>query len=413
MWLNIVVTFSRDFVQIIFGEGNFMRQQILESFYEAFGKEGGMPRVFFSPGRVNLIGEHIDYNGGLVFPCALNLGTYGVIRKRNDNIVKIVSGNVTLPIQFSLDELAYDPKHSWGNYIKGVILQFIEAGYDIGGFELYIYGNLPNGAGLSSSASLNTLAALAIDSIFELATDPIERVKMCQKAEHYNGVNCGIMDPFACAMGKKDHALLLDCATLEYKHVPLNLGDYRILVANTNAKRGLADSKYNERLAECKQALADLQKVCDIKELCDLTPEAFEKHKGVIQDETNRKRAEHAVYEHYRTKEAAQALSEGRLEDLFIYMEESHLSLRDLYDVVGDALDAMVQPMLEYAKLHPTHVLGSRMTGAGFGGCTVNIVHKDYANDIMEHVGKAYLEKTGTEATFYIAEVADGACELV
>jgi len=390
-----------------------MRQQILECLYEAFGKAGGTPRVFFSPGRVNLIGEHTDYNGGLVFPCAINLGTYGAVRKRDDNIVKVVSGNVALPIEFSLDELAHNPKHSWGNYVKGVIVQFIEAGYEIGGFELYIFGNLPNGAGLSSSASLNTLAALALDSIFELGTDPVGRVKMCQKAEHYNGVNCGIMDPFACAMGKKDHALLLDCATLEYKQIPLNLGDYRILIANTNYKRGLADSKYNERLAECKQALADLQKVCDIKELCDLTPEEFEKHKGAIQDETNRKRAEHAVYENYRTKEAAEALSEGRLGDLFKYMEESHLSLRDLYDVVGDALDAMVQPMLEYAKLHPARVLGSRMTGAGFGGCTVSIVHKDYADDIMEYVGKAYFDRTGIEAGFYMAEAADGASELL
>ena len=389
-----------------------MRQQMLENFYEVFGKDGSTPRVFFSPGRVNLIGEHTDYNGGLVFPCALSMGTYGAIRKRSDNIVKLVSGNVATPIEFSLDELAHDPKHSWGNYLKGVILQLIEAGHQIGGFELYIYGNLPNGAGLSSSASLNTLTALALDSIFELGTDPIERVIMCQKAEHYNGIMCGVMDPFACAMGKKDHALLLDCATLEYKQIPLNLGDYRILIANTNYKRGLADSKYNERLAECQQALADLQKVCDIKALCDLTPEEFEKHKGAIQNETNRKRAEHAVYENYRTKEAAQALSEGRLGDLFKYMEESHLSLRDLYDVVGDALDAMVQPMMAYAKLHPTRVLGARMTGAGFGGCTVNIVHKDYADEIMEYVGKAYLDKTGTEASFYIAEVADGACEL-
>ena len=391
-----------------------MKQQILDGFYQAFGKEGGQPRVFFSPGRVNLIGEHIDYNGGLVFPCALNLGTYGAIRKRVDNTVKLVSGNVKMPVEFSLNNLAHDPKHGWGNYLKGVIIQLLEAGHKLSGFEMYIWGNLPNGAGLSSSASLNTLTALALNNTFDLGIDPVERAKMCQKAEHYNGVNCGIMDPFACAMGKKDHALLLDCATLEYEQIPLNLGDYRILIANTNYRRGLADAKYNERRAECDTALAELQKVCDIKELCDLTPEEFEKHKDAIQDETRRKRVEHVVYEHYRTKEAAKALSEGRLGDLYGYMEDSHTSLRDLYDVVGNALDAMVQPMLEYARLYntPPRVLGSRMTGAGFGGCTVSIVHKDYASDIKKYVGKAYLDKTGTEASFYIAEVADGACEI-
>jgi len=391
-----------------------VRQQILDGFYQAFGKAGGEPRVFFSPGRVNLIGEHIDYNGGLVFPCALNLGTYGAIRKRYDSLVELVSGNVRTPVEFSLDNLAHDPEHSWGNYLKGVIIQLLEAGHKLGGFEMYIWGNLPNGAGLSSSASLNTLTALALNSIFGLGIDPIERAKMCQKAEHYNGVNCGIMDPFACAMGKKDHALLLDCATLEYEQIPLNLGDYRILIANTNYRRGLADAKYNERRAECDAALVELQKVCDIKELCDLTPEEFEKHKNAIPDETRRKRVQHVVYEHYRTKAMAKALSEGKLEDLFGYMEDSHLSLRDLYDVVGDALDAMVQPTLEYARRHnnPPRVLGSRMTGAGFGGCTVSIVHKNYANNIKEFVGKAYLNKTGTEASFYIAEVADGACEI-
>ncbi|MCL1788332.1 MAG: galactokinase [Defluviitaleaceae bacterium] len=391
-----------------------MRQQILEKFIETYGSQGGEPRVFFSPGRVNLIGEHIDYNGGLVFPCALTLGTYGAIRKRDDNMVRLVSGNVTQPIEFTLDNLQHDPDHSWGNYVKGVIVQFMEAGYKVGGFDMYIYGNLPNGAGLSSSASLNTLVALAIDSLFGFGVDPVTRVKMCQKAEHYNGVNCGIMDPFACAMGEKDHAILLDCATLEYRQIPLELGDYRILIANTNYKRGLADSKYNERLAECKAALADLQTVCDIEELCDLSPEEFEQYKGAIKDDTNRKRAEHAVYENYRTKEMANALSAGRLDELFVYMEESHESLRDLYDVVGDALDAMVMPMVDYARLHsnPARVLGTRMTGAGFGGCTVSIVHKDYANDIIDYVGKAYYEKTGTEGSFYMAEVADGAREI-
>jgi len=389
------------------------RELLLQKFSDKFG-EGGNPRVFFSPGRVNLIGEHIDYNGGLVFPCALNLGTYGVIRSRTDNTAKLFTGNFESDVSFSLDDLAHNPAHKWGNNVKGVVIQLLEAGAKLGGFDLYIWGNLPNSAGLSSSASLNTLVALALGSIFDFEVDPIERAKMCQRAEHYIGVNCGIMDPFACGLGKENHAILLDCATLEYEQIPLELGDYRILIANTNYKRGLADAKYNERRAECEQALADLQTVCHgLKEICELTPEEFEKHKNAIKNETNRNRAQHAVYEHYRTKAAAKALAEGRLTELYKYMEDSHTSLRDLYDVVGPALDAMVQPTHEYARKHPDRVLGSRMTGAGFGGCTVSIVHKDYADDIMKYVGDRYKKSTGTDASFYIAEVSGGAMEVL
>ena len=384
-----------------------MRQQIFDGFISAFGASGGQPRVFFSPGRVNLIGEHIDYNGGLVMPCALNLGTYGAIRKREDNEIKLVSGNFDSNISFSLDELTHNVKHSWGNYPKGVVAELIKQGYKIGGFEMYIFGTLPNSAGLSSSASLNTLVAIALNSIFELDIEPVERAIICRMAERFCDVNCGIMDPFACTMGKKDHAILLDCNTLEYSYAPLNLGDYRILIANTNYKRGLADSKYNERLAECEAALADLKKVCDINALCELSPEEFEKYKNAISNETHRKRAEHAVYENFRTKEAARALKEGNLAELAPLMIASHLSLRDLYEVVGDALDAMFEPSANFEG-----VLGTRMTGAGFGGCTVTIVHKDDADDFIKHVGDAYYKQTGTEASFYIAEVSDGASEI-
>jgi len=391
---------------------DYMRQQILEDFLKTFGSDGGEPRIFFAPGRVNLIGEHIDYNGGLVMPCALDLGTYGAVRKRSDNVIKLVSGNFNLPVTFSLNNLEQDKSHGWGNYPKGIVSLLQDAGHKLSGFEMFIFGNLPNGAGLSSSASLNSLTVLALSNIFELNVPPVERALLCQKAEHLNGVNCGIMDPFACTMGKKDHAILLDCATLEYKHIPMNLGDYRIVIANTNSRRGLADSEYNKRRAECEQALADLQKVVNIKELCDLSPEDFEKHKAVIQDDIPRNRAEHAVYENFRTKEAARELSDGNLEKLLPFMAESHSSLRDLYEVVGDALDAMVIPAAAYGATHPKRVLGARMTGAGFGGCTVNIVHKDFADDFMEHVGKEYHSKTGTEASFYVAQVSDGACEI-
>jgi len=384
-----------------------MRQQVLDGFISAFGTNGDTPRVFFSPGRVNLIGEHIDYNGGLVMPCALNLGTYGAIRKREDNVVKLVSGNFDSHILFSLDELTHNTKHGWGNYPKSVVAELIDRGYKIGGFEMYIFGTLPNSAGLSSSASLNTLVAMAVNNIFELDIEPVEIALICRMAERFCGVSCGIMDPFACTMGKKDHAILLDCNTLEYSYAPLNLGDYRILIANTNYRRGLADSKYNERLAECEAALAELKNVCNISTLCDLSPQDFEKYKNAISNETLRKRAEHAVYENFRTKEAAHALKKGNLKELAPLMIASHLSLRDLYEVVGDALDAMFEPSSKFEG-----ILGTRMTGAGFGGCTVTIVHKDDADNFIKHVSDAYYKQTGTNASFYIAEVADGAEEI-
>ena len=391
-----------------------MREQILENFLQTFGEEGGKPRVFFSPGRVNLIGEHIDYNGGLVLPCALSLGTYGAIRKRSDNLIKLFSGNFDTPADFSLDEQLHDPAHKWGNYPKGVVATLKESGYELGGFEMYIFGNLPSGAGLSPSASLNTLVTTALATVFELNITPIKIAQLCQKAENFNGVNCGIMDPFACTMGKKDHAILLNCNTLEYEHIPLNFGDYRILIANTNHRRGLADSKYNERRAQCEEALAQLQKVCDINELCDLSVQDFEKYKNVIKEEIPRKRAEHAVTENKRTKDAARALKEGDFQKLRSLMIASHQSLDELYDVVGDALTAMFEAAFEYEVLHRLHlrVIGTRMTGAGFGGCTVNIVHKDHIDDFIENVGKDYFLRTGVKASFYVAETSDGTSEI-
>jgi len=390
-----------------------MRQEISDNFLQVFGAENGQPRVFFAPGRVNLIGEHIDYNGGFVMPCALSIGTYGAIRKRGDNIVKLISGNTDSSlITFSLDELVYDEAHSWGNYPKGVVALLKEKGYEIGGFDMYIWGNLPSGAGLSSSASLNTLVMLALNTIFDLGIDPVERAKLCQVAERFHGVNCGIMDPFASTMGKDNHAILLNCDTLEYEQIPLNLGDYQIIIANTNYRRGLADSKYNERRAECEQALADLQKVCDIKELCELSPKVFEAFKDKIECETARKRAEHAVYENFRTKEAARVMKAGKLDELFPLMRESHLSLRDLYEVTGKALDTLTAAAVNYGKKNPGAVIGTRMTGAGFGGCTVNIVRKDVTEDFIQSVGRLYHAGLEMEASFYVAEVSGGAREL-
>ena len=373
--------------------------------------------MFFSPGRVNLIGEHIDYNGGLVMPCALDIGTYGAIRLRSDNIIRLVSGNFDNSAVINLDELEHKSSHGWANYPKAVVSIIQQMGHKLSGFEIYILGNLPNGAGLSSSASLNTLVAFALDKMFGLNIDPIERVKICQKAEAINGVNCGIMDPFACTMGKKDHAILLDCNTLKYKYVPLNLGEYRIIIANTNRKRELANSAYNERRQECEQALTDLQKVPElsgkIKYLCDLTPEQFDKHAAAITNETNRRRAKHAVYENHRTKSAAKALSDGEIDALFHLMIGSHLSLRDLYEVACWALDAMVQPAFLYGMTpkNPPIMMGTRMTGAGFGGCTVSIVHSNYIEEFTQHVGEEYRIKTGITADFYVARSSEGVME--
>lgn len=394
-----------------------MRQEILNNFLQIFGAEAGQPRIFFAPGRVNLIGEHIDYNGGLVMPCALSIGTYGAIRKRSDNNVKLISGNLDSNlVTFSLDKLVYEKEHMWGNYPKGVLALLKEKGYSLSGFDMYVWGNLPSGAGLSSSASLNTLVALALNSIFDLGISPIERAKLCQAAEGFNNVNCGIMDPFACTMGEENHAMLLNCATLEYEQIPLNLGEYQIVIANTNYRRGLADSKYNERRAECEQALADIQKVYNINELCDLTPELFEKYKGAVcraNGYTLRNRVEHVVYENYRTKEAAHAMKEGNLSELLSLMRWSHLSLRELYEVTGKALDALADAAIQYGEENPDCIVGARMTGAGFGGCTVNIIKSSHTDNFIKTVGKLYRAATDTEASFYVAEVSGGAKELL
>jgi len=392
-----------------------MRQEIIKNFEEVFGQGDGV-RVFFSPGRVNLIGEHTDYNGGSVLPCAINLGTYGAIRKRDDNIIKLISGNfVGSYVEFTLDQLVFDDEHGWGNYPKGVVAQFVNAGYKIGGFELYVFGYLPNGAGLSSSASITTLVALALNNLFDLEVDPIMRVKFCQAAEVFNGVNCGIMDPFIITMGKRGHAMQLNCRTLEYSHIPLNLKEYNLVITNSNVKRGLASSKYNERRAECEQALADLQKFYYVKNLCDLLPRDFEKIMGRINEIDHRYRAAHVVYENDRVYRMADMLRAGNLGGLKDIMTDSHESLRAWYKVSGEYLDALVESALSYENIHPGNigtVLGARMTGAGFGGCTVNIVQRDHTDTFKYHVGSEYRRITGKNASFYITEAAEGAAEI-
>ena len=380
-----------------------------QKFQEVFGAPA--EKQFFAPGRVNLIGEHTDYNGGNVFPCAIDKGTYGLVKKRNDRKFRMYSENFADlgVMEFTLDELTNDKKHDWANYPKGVIKMFLEAGQKIdSGFDILFSGNIPNGAGLSSSASIEMLTAIVLKDLFHLSIDSVEMAQLGKKTENlFIGVNSGIMDQFAVAMGKKDNAILLDCNTLKYDYVPVVLKDEVIVITNTNKRRGLADSKYNERRAECDEALAELQTKLPIKALGELSIEQFEANKDLIKSPIRQKRAKHAVYENQRTLKAQKELSAGNLAEFGKLMNQSHISLRDDYEVTGVELDTLAALAWEQPG-----VVGSRMTGAGFGGCTVSIVKKDKVDDFIKNVGEAYKNKIGYAADFYIASVSDGAKKL-
>ena len=386
-----------------------MLEKLYDKFKELFGYEA--ESKFFSPGRVNLIGEHTDYNGGHVFPCAIHRGTYALVKKRDDKKFRMYSENFENLgiIEFLLDNLVNEKKHKWVNYPKGVVKMFIEAGYKIdSGFDVLFYGNIPNGSGLSSSASIEIVTSIILKDLYNLDIDMVEMVKLSQKAENqFIGVNSGIMDQFAVGMGKKDNAILLDCNTLKYSYAPVILKDKVLVIGNTNKKRGLADSKYNERRAECEEALKDLQKELDIQSLGELSVEEFNKSEKLIKNEINRKRAKHAIYENQRTIKAQKELMEGNLEEFGRLMNESHVSLRDDYEVTGIELDTMVE-----IAWNQEGVIGSRMTGAGFGGCTISIVKKDAVDKFIENVGKEYKEKVGLDADFYVVNISDGAKKL-
>ncbi|MDO4690022.1 MAG: galactokinase [Fusobacterium sp.] len=388
-----------------------MLEELILDFKKIFGEFENI-KTFFSPGRVNLIGEHTDYNGGFVFPCALDFGTYAVVRKREDKNFKMYSKNFEHLglIDFALEDLVYKRKDNWVNYPKGVIKVFLDHGLVIDrGLDILFYGNIPNGAGLSSSASLEVLVAVILKNMFKLDIDMIEMVKYCQIAENkFIGVNSGIMDQFAVGMGKKDRAILLDCNSLDYEYVPVKLENMSIVIANTNKKRGLADSKYNERRASCEAAVEELNRNgINIKYLGELTVEDFEKVKHFIRDEEQLKRARHAVKENERTKEAVKILKDGKIEEFGELMNESHVSLRDDYEVTGIELDSLVE-----AAWNEIGTIGSRMTGAGFGGCTVSIVKNENLESFIKNVGKKYKAKTGLEASFYIANIGNGAGEI-
>lgn len=382
---------------------------VIKRFKELYGDGKEKIRVFYAPGRVNLIGEHTDYNGGYVFPCALSFGTFAVARKREDNIIKFASTNFDLKLEISSDEVFYDRTHDWANYPKGVIKYFKERGFTVGGFEVLYDGNIPNGAGLSSSASIELATCVMLKGLFDCDIDMLDMVKLSQKAENnFIGVKCGIMDQFSIGMGKKDNAVLLNCKTIQYRYVPIKLDGYKLIISNTNKRRGLTDSKYNERRTQCEQALEDLKKGLDINCLGDMDAAAFEKNRHLIKDETAAKRAEHIVYEDERVLNASGKLEAGDIEGFGTLMNESHKSLRDLYEVTGKELDTLVE---EAWNVEGT--IGSRMTGAGFGGCTVSIVRDDAAFEFKKRVGENYKRRTGLTADFYTAEIGDGARELL
>ncbi len=383
-----------------------MKETILKKFAEVFGDAEGA-KAYFAPGRVNLIGEHTDYNGGHVFPCALTIGTYGVARKRNDNKLRFYSMNFDGlgVIESSLEDLVPSKEAGWTNYPKGVIWAFEQKGMKVPfGMDLLLNGNIPNGSGLSSSASVEVLTGFILRDFYGFEVSNQDLALIGQFSENnYNKVNCGIMDQFAIAMGSKNNAIFLDTATLEYEYAPIKLEDAKIVIACSNKKRGLGDSKYNERRSECETALAELQQVVKIKSLGDLDEETFEKFKSIIQSDVRKKRAKHAVYENQRTIRAVEALKNNDVKLFGELMNASHVSLRDDYEVTGIELDTLVE---EAWKVEG--VIGSRMTGAGFGGCTVSIVKDEAIDSFIEQVGKAYEQKIGYAADFYVVEIGDG-----
>ena len=379
-------------------------------FEEKFGK--AETRGFFSPGRVNLIGEHTDYNGGHVFPCAISLGTYALVADRQDSKTRIYSMNQEGAgiIEFEMSGLYYDSAKGWANYPMGVVKVFEDAGHKCShGFDILIYGTLPNGSGLSSSASLEVLTAVILNDAFSFGLDMVEMVKLSQKAENtFVGVNCGIMDQFAVGMGKKDCAILLDCSTLEYRYSKIALDGASIVITNTNKPHSLASSAYNVRRAQCEHALNELKEVRpELATLGSLTNLEYDKLAGHISDHVERQRARHAVYENQRTLEAVKALEANDVARFGELMDMSHVSLRDDYDVTGVELDTLAELAWEQEG-----VIGSRMTGAGFGGCTVSLVKNEAIEAFKQKVEAAYEKKIGYKPSFYVANIADGTHRL-
>lgn len=387
-----------------------MKETVLKKFEELYGDANGAG-VYFAPGRVNMIGEHTDYNGGHVFPCALTIGTYAAVRKRADRKLRFYSMNFKKMgvVESSLDDLTPSDAAGWTNYPKGVMWAFAERGMKMDcGLDIVLNGNIPNGSGLSSSASLEVLTGFYLRDLYGFDVTNVDLALIGQYSENnFNGMNCGIMDQFASAMGKKDNAIFLDTADLSYQYAPLVLDGAKIIVTNSNVKHSLVNSAYNERRSECEKALEELKTVVDIKGLGDLSEEQFEANKGAIKDEVRKKRAKHAVYENQRTIRAVEALKNNNLKEFGELMNASHVSLRDDYEVSCEEIDVLVE---EAWKVDG--VIGSRITGGGFGGCTVSIVKDEAVAAFQEKVGAAYQERVGKAADFYVVEIGDGPYKL-
>lgn len=384
-------------------------QNLLQQFNELFPSNEQKIHKFFSPSRINIIGEHIDYNGGKVLPCAISIGTYGIARKNDDEKFNITSLNIKPSYSLTKNDFtSYKTENTWANYVMGVVKYIEQKGYKIGGFDLLIYGNIPNGSGLSSSASLELLIGQIINTLYNDNNIPIlELIKIGQQTENeFIGINSGIMDQFIIGIGKKDNAVLINTDTLEYEYHPFILKGYKIVILNTNKRRELKDSKYNERRAECDEGLSILKELIDINNLCELQEKDFYLINRLI-ELSIRKRVQHVVEENKRVIKAQQALSSNDIKTLGKLLIESDNSLRELYEVTGPYLDAMTK----YAN-SATGCVGARMTGAGFGGCCIAIVEENKIDEFIKEVSAKYKEETGLDGEFIIADVDDGVREI-
>lgn len=383
-------------------------ETIRKEWLERYPDSGSPVQFYFSPGRVNLIGEHTDYNGGYVFPCALSFGTYLAVRKIDEPVIRMATTNFDFKAVIPIESAYHKTGDEWINYPLGVVSELTMRGGQLTGMEMLYSGNIPNKSGLSSSASIELVTAVALNDLFNLGISRIELVKIGRAAEnHFVGVNCGIMDQFAVGMGKKDHAIFLKCDTLDYELVPIKLEGYKLVIANTNKSRGLADSKYNERVAECQTAVGLLSAGKPVSFLAEMDLKDFSVHEHLITSDVIKRRARHVISENDRTREAVKVLKAGDLVRFGQLMNASHDSLRDDYEVTGIELDTLVA---ESRKIHG--VIGSRMTGAGFGGCTVSLVRDESISHMIREVGPRYTEKTGLTADFYVAEIGDGASKI-
>ena len=385
-------------------------KKLHELFYEYFGDQINTPRCFFAPGRVNLIGEHTDYNGGFVLPCALQYGTYLLIRRNDDEVVRLASTNMEYRAEIPVQDLSTKIAGQWVNYPLGIFDQFNQMKIKLSGFDMLYSGDIPNGAGLSSSASIEMVTAYALTVLMDMTQlEMIDLVQLSKRSENeFIGLNCGIMDMFAVGMGKKDHVLFLNCLTLEYKLVPFEMHGYKLIIGNTNKQRGLADSKYNERVAECQLAVTYLSETLPVSKLGEVSFMQFYKIQEDIPDELIRKRARHVISENQRVLNSVSSMLKGDILQFGALMNASHESLRDNYEVTGSELDAMVE-----AAWKINGVVGSRMTGAGFGGCTVSLVREEKIDLFISKVAEEFYSKTGLTAEFYIAEISDGVREII